>query len=450
MGLRHSSKMENLAWKKVSLTTVILAGVIWPMLIQWWIGLPWYVFPLVVCVLDTLSFVVLLVIWNNFSVYQSGKSQIADFVEFKDEELRKKYEGRFIPVQVLYECYADDKLTFKIDTLQALESREKYSSNRLMWWHVKFFFCNFLPEMLFHTKVQDTSQVRDHYDRGNDFYEHFLGPTMTYTSGIKQKPNSTLEEMQENKLARVCEKLQLSEKDVMLDIGCGWGTLLNYAVETHNVRGVGVTLAKNQVQWAEGCAKDKGLSDGASFLCMDYRDIPRSKYSKISCLEMAEHVGVKNFGSFMDQVYSMLDDDGIFFLQIAGLRRAWQWEDFVWGLFMDKYIFPGADASCPLGFVIAHLEAAGFEIQSTDNVGIHYSHTIKHWYNNWIRSETKSKIVSKYGQRLYRIWEVFLAWSTIIARQGNSTCYQIVSHKNLNRFNRNRFIKHPTKNSIFG
>ena len=273
---------------------------------------------------------------------------------------------------------------------------------------------------------------------------------MIYTSGIMQKSQSTLEEMQENKLAKVCEKLQLNEKDVLLDIGCGWGTLVNYAVETHNVRGVGVTLAKNQVQWAEQCAKEKGLSDGASFICMDYRDIPRSKYSKISCLEMAEHVGVKNFGSFMSQVYDMLDDDGIFFLQIAGLRRAFQWEDFIWGLFMDKYIFPGADASCPLGFVIAHIEAAGFEIQSTDNVGIHYSHTIKHWYSNWIRSETKSKMVGKYGQRLYRIWEVFLAWSTIIARQGNSTCFQIVSHKNLNRFNRNRFIKHPTKNSIFG
>lgn len=442
--------MENLAWKKVSLTSVVLIGAAWPILVQWWLGLPWYAFPLLLCLLDALSFVVLLVLWNNLSVYQKEKSRIGDFIEFKDDELRKKYEGRFIPVQVLYESYADDKLCFKIDTLKALESREKYSTNRLMWWHVKFFFCNFIPEMLFHTKVQDIDQVRDHYDRGNDFYENFLGPMMIYTSGIMQKPTDSLEEMQENKLARVCEKLQLNEKDTLLDIGCGWGTLLNYAVETHNVRGVGVTLAKNQIQWAEETSETKGISDGASFLCLDYRDIPKTKYSKISCLEMAEHVGVKNFGNFMSQVYEMIDDDGLFFLQIAGLRRAWQWEDFIWGLFMDKYIFPGADASCPLGFVIAHLEAAGFEIQSTDTIGIHYSHTIKQWYNNWIKSEAKSKMEAKYGQRLYRIWEIFLAWSTIIARQGNSTCFQIVCHKNLNRFNRNRFIMHQPKNSIFG
>ena len=447
---RHFKTMENLAWKKVSLTSAVLIGILWPCLAQWWSGLPWFLFPLVICLLDALSFVALMVLWNYISVYKNERSKINDFIEFKDAELKKQYDGRFIPVQVLYESYADDKLVFKIDTLKALEVRDKFSTNRLLWWHVKFFFCNFLPEMFFHTKVQDIDQVRDHYDRGNDFYESFLGPIMIYTSGIKKRPHDTLEEMQENKLAGVCEKLQLNERDTLLDIGCGWGTLLNYAVENHNVRGIGITLAKNQVEWAERVSQEKGISDGTSFLCLDYRDIPRRKYSKISCLEMAEHVGVKNFGSFMSQVYDMLEDDGIFFLQIAGLRRAWQWEDFIWGLFMDKYIFPGADASCPLGFVIAHLEAAGFEIQSSDTIGIHYSHTINHWYNNWIKDEAKSKMEGKYGERLYRIWEIFLAWSTIIARQGNSTCFQIVCHKNLNRYDRNRFIKHQVKNSVFG
>ena len=161
MKLRHCPDMENLAWKKVSLTTVIFLGLLWPSFVQWWFQLPWYAFPLVLCLLDTLSFVVLLVLWNNFSVYRSGKSQIADFVEFKDDELRKKYEGRFIPVQVLYESYADDKLTFKIDTLDALECREKYSSNRLMWWHVKFFFCNFIPRRYFirKSKIQAKSEI---------------------------------------------------------------------------------------------------------------------------------------------------------------------------------------------------------------------------------------------------------------------------------------------------
>lgn len=389
-----------------------------------------------------------MIVWNYFSVCPKERSRLHEFVEFKDQELKKKYSGKFIPLQVLYESYADDKLVFNMDVLQALESRGKYSSNRLLWWHVKFFFCNFLPELFFHTKVQDVNQVRDHYDRGNDFYEAFLGPLMIYTSGIMKDRSESLEDMQMNKLATICQKLQLKQEETMLDIGCGWGTLVNYAVETHNVRGCGVTLAKRQVQWAEKVAEEKGVSDGASFLCSDYRDLAGVKYNKISCLEMAEHVGVKNFGSFMSQIYDMLEDDGIFFLQIAGLRRAWQWEDFVWGLFMDKYIFPGADASCPLAFVIAHLEAAGFEIQSSDTIGIHYSHTINHWYNNWINQDAQRKITAKYGQRLYRIWEIFLAWSTIVARQGNSTCFQIVCHKNLNGYNRQRFVNTKKKNSV--
>merc|ERR1719487_3220682 len=120
---------------------------------------------------------------------------------------------------------------------------------------------------------------------------------------------------------------------------------------------------------------------------MDYRDIPAQKWDKISCLEMAEHVGVRKFSGFLDQVSGMLEDDGVFYLQIAGLRRAWQWEDFVWGLFMGKYIFPGADASCPLGWVVSKLEASGFEVVNVDTVGVHYSATIQRWYENWIGNE---------------------------------------------------------------
>ena len=156
---------------------------------------------------------------------------------------------------------------------------------------------------------------------------------------------------------------------------------------------------------------------------------------------MAEHVGIRLFPNFLEQVYELLEDDGIFFLQIAGLRRAWQWEDMLWGFFMDTYIFPGADASLPLMFPVGQLESAGFEIQSVETVGVHYSETIKKWYYNWIEPDTKDKMVSKYGIRLYRIWEIFLSWSTIIARQGSSTCFQIVAHKNTNNYPRMQFIE---------
>ena len=186
-----------------------------------------------------------------------------------------------------------------------------------------------------------------------------------------------------------------------------------------------------------------GVSERARILTLDYRDIPRGPYDKISCLEMAEHVGVKNFQGFMRQVHDMLTDDGLFYLQIAGLRAkkgtlGFHFEDLVWGLFMNKYIFPGADASMPLSFVVSNLESAGFEIHSVENVGIHYSLTISRWYDNWMAN--RAEIVKTYGEWWFRVWQMFLGWSVEIAAQGSSTCFQVVANKNLDNFNRMRWV----------
>jgi cyclopropane fatty-acyl-phospholipid synthase-like methyltransferase len=106
---------------------------------------------------------------------------------------------------------------------------------------------------------------------------------------------------------------------------------------------------------------------------------------------------------------------------------------------MAKYVFPGADASPPLNWVIEQLERAGFECASSETVGVHYSATIYRWYLNWMGN--KDMIVAKYGKSWFRKWEVFLAWSTVVARQGSATCYQIVSHKNSNKFDRSIFAE---------
>lgn len=286
--------------------------------------------------------------------------------------------------------------------------------------------------------------MRDHYDRGDDFYGWFLGPRMIYTSGIISNIHieESLEQLQDNKLAIVCEKIGLQRGESLLDIGCGWGTLANYASVEYGARATGVTLGRNQTAWGNNGLRKAGIGEEQSnILCADYRDIPVpvGGYKKITCLEMAEHVGVRYFGTFLRQVYDMLDDDGVFFLQIAGLRKPWQYEDLTWGLFMNKYIFPGADASTPLGFFVDRLEGAGFEIKSIDTIGVHYSATLWRWYRNWIGN--KDKVEAKYGKRWFRIWEYFLAYSTIVARQGSATCYQITLVKNLNSTHRVEGIK---------
>jgi len=225
-----------------------------------------------------------------------------------------------------------------------------------------------------------------------------------------------------------------------LDIGCGWGTFVCHCARENKADSYGITIAKEQIDWGNESINKKRLAGNgkAKVELLDYRMIPNEKYDKITCLEMAEHVGVKNFQKFMRQVKGLMTDEGLFYLQICGLRPSWQFEDLVWGLFMAKYIFPAADASCPISWVTCELEQAGFEIHSVENVSTHYVETIHRWYFNWLTNE--KEMVSKYGERLFRIWNVFLSWSVIIGSQGTSQCYQIVANKNLSEYNRRQWM----------
>ena len=192
---------------------------------------------------------------------------------------------------------------------------------------------------------------------------------MIYTSAFYHGTDQTLEQAQENKLNMLCNKVHLKKGDKFLDIGCGWGTLVRHAAQKFGAKARGVTLSKEGAAWCRAQAANEGLSDKCEFLNCDYRDIPADrKFDAISAVEMAEHVGIANFGLFLGNVRSMLADDGLFYMQVAGLRKGSNWQDTQWGLFMSRYIFPGADASTPLFWYVKQLEMAGFEVKSVETV----------------------------------------------------------------------------------
>jgi cyclopropane-fatty-acyl-phospholipid synthase len=231
---------------------------------------------------------------------------------------------------------------------------------------MKFLLGTFARDVLLHTREQDMEQIRPNYDSGNDHYAWFLGPRMIYTSGVISDPTKeeTLEELQDNKMAVVCEKLDLKEGETMLDIGCGWGTLAKFASVNYGAKVTGVTIAEQGAAYATDALRTAGITaEQSNILCMDYRDIPKQKFNKISQLEMGEHVGVKKLTTFFRQCYDMLEDDGAMYVQLSGLRQAWQYEDFIWGIYLNKYIFRGADASTPLWNYVRSLERAGFEVK---------------------------------------------------------------------------------------
>lgn len=257
-----------------------------------------------------------------------------------------------------------------------------------------------------------------------------LGESMVYTCGIFKEGNESLLEAQRYKLDYVANAIDLRKDDHVLDIGCGWGSLAKYFSETYGAKVTGITLSADQVAYGQRMnAENKNvtllLQDGMTHHMR--ADLPKGGYDKITCLEMAEHVGIKRYQQFLTSVRGILKDNGVMYFQVAGLRRWWQYEDLVWGLFMGEHVFPGADASCPIGWVSTQLERAGFEVQRVQNLGTHYSRTLGHWLEEWEKS--KDSIERKYGTVAWRRWEVFLRWSVRVARQGSSTLFMITATK---------------------
>jgi len=365
-------------------------------------------------------------------------STLNESVVFKDQKLARRYAKKPMPMATLYEAYFDGDLDIPGDIYAFLRKRNDFVKYSLTAEHLRWAVTNFVPEVLIHSKSQDRRIVREHYDRGNDFFGWFLGERMVYTSGFFENRGQSLEQAQDNKMNLVCNKLQLQAGEKLLDIGCGWGTLTRHAAVNYGADATGITIAERQTEFGNERIKTAGVAERARILCCDYRDIPKQKFNKISSLEMVEHVGVKNLVSFYELVRDLLEDDGLFLLQWTGLRRGLRPEDLIWGLFMNKYIFPGADASLCPSAMLKTMEKAGWEMHSVENISIHYGFTIKKWHDNWLSN--KDAVVAAYGERWFRIWHFFLAWSVLIAEQGNAACFQVVLNKNLDAFDRTRWV----------
>jgi len=386
---------------------------------------------------------VVLYFYYQFIWLSTPKAETEKYLTFKDAALKKRWGANKIPMHILVEEFLNDNVEFKGDCYEVLiHHREKFIDWRPNADLIRFLLEQLLPftSSSFKSIKATAHEIADHYDRGNDFFNAFLGPRMIYTSAFYKTLDETLEQAQDNKLNMLCEKAHLKPGMTYLDIGCGWGTLVRHAAKKFGAKATGVTLSAEGAAWCRAMATKDGLTtDQCEILNCDYREIPAErKFDAISAVEMAEHVGIANFGLFLANVRSMLADDGIFYMQVAGLRKGSNWQDTQWGLFMSRYIFPGADASTPLYWYVKQLELAGFEVHSVETVGRHYSHTLHAWYDNWMRNKD-TPVMASYPGRLKRLWEIFLAWSAVAAGVGCATCYQIVAHKNVYTFPRDMF-----------
>lgn len=287
-------------------------------------------------------------------------------------------------------------------------------------------FVDGLRQSFFHSFGENAFQMPVAYNKGHDWFENTLGKAMVYTGAVYDENHTTLFDAQMNKLDHVAQSIGLQKGDKLLDIGCGWGRLIEYMATKYGAIATGITLSTDQKEYAE---KNVITNKNAKIVLNDFMtwDVPDGSFDKITTLEMFEHVGIKHYTTGLKKVRRLLKDDGSLYFQVAGLRPSWQWRDFIWGMFMNEHVFPGADASTPLYWVVNHLERAGFEVQRVHNMGTHYSRTLDDWLTNW--REGKQVIVAKYGVEAWRRWEVFLRWSVQVALEGSSTVMMITATK---------------------
>mgnify|MGYP001595035580 CR=1 FL=1 len=254
-----------------------------------------------------------------------------------------------------------------------------------------------------------------HYDIGNDLYEQMLDQRMVYTCGY-WKNASTLDEAQEAKLDLVCKKIALEPGMRVLDIGCGWGSFAKFAAERYGARVTGITVSKAQV--AFGNARCKGLP--VELRLQDYREVTGS-FDRVVSLGMFEHVGYKNYATFMKIVSGLLPDQGIFLLHTIGRNTPAHSND-PW---IDKYIFP--NSMLPSVDQIGLAFAGCFVMEDWHNFGIDYDKTLQAWHHNF---ESGWSVLSKnYDERFHRMWRFYLLSSAATFRARRNQLWQIVLSK---------------------
>jgi cyclopropane-fatty-acyl-phospholipid synthase len=245
------------------------------------------------------------------------------------------------------------------------------------------------------TNLQSTSRAfqvgEQHYDLGNDLFKVMLDKNMIYSCAY-WKNAETLEQAQENKCKLICEKLYLKPGMKILDIGCGWGGLALYAAKNYGVEVIGVTISQEQAEYAREITKDYPVE----IRLQDYREIDEL-FDRIVSVGMFEHVGVKNYKTFMNTAHTLLKDGGLLLLHTIGSNSSLTYGD-PW---ITKYIF--TNGMLPSVEQIARASQGLFVMEDWHNFGADYDKTLMAWNENF--EKNWPLLQSKYGDRFYRMWK---------------------------------------------
>jgi len=262
-----------------------------------------------------------------------------------------------------------------------------------------------MVEGLRHSPERDGKVIQHHYDVSNRFYEMVLGPSMTYTCAVFETEDATLEEAQHAKYDLIARKLDLQQGQRLLDVGCGWGGMVRHAAREYGVRALGVTLSREQAEWAQHKIKEEGLDNLAEVRHLDYRKVPETGFDAVSSIGLTEHIGVDNYPFYFGYLRDKLVPHGRLLNHCITRPDNKPTQT---GAFIDRYVFPDGELTGS-GKIITEAQNAGFEVHHEENFRVHYAKTLAGWCRNL--EENWDECVAEVGEGTARVWGLYMAGS---------------------------------------
>jgi cyclopropane-fatty-acyl-phospholipid synthase len=274
-----------------------------------------------------------------------------------------------------------------------------------------------------HTRRRDAAAISHHYDVSNAFYRLVLGRSLTYSCAVFERPEATLEEAQAAKHELVCKKLALQEGMRLLDVGCGWGSLLLHAAERYGVRGVGVTISAPQAELARERVAEAGLADRIEIRLVDYRDVLDGPFDAISSIGMFEHVGLSRLGEYFARLQGLLRTRGRL-LNHGIARPPGRRPPIRRSTFVGRYVFPDGELH-EVGAVVSAMQKARFEVRHSESLREHYALTLRAWVRNL--EGNWDAAVAEVGAARARIWRLYMAGSALGFEAGRLQVHQLLA-----------------------
>ncbi len=274
-----------------------------------------------------------------------------------------------------------------------------------------------------HSLSRDSRAVSHHYDVSNRFYAWVLGPSMAYTCAVYPNDDASLEAAQEEKVDLVCRKLDLQPGQRLLDVGCGWGTMVRHAARHYGVRALGVTLSRQQADYGRRQLVDAGLDHLAEIRHADYRSVAETDFDAISSIGLTEHIGSRNLPSYAGFLATRLRPQGRLLNHCitrptttapVRSRRG----------FINRYVFPDGEIEA-VGTIVGALQDAGLEVRHDENLREHYARTTGAWSANLDAHWPEA--VAEVGEGRARVWRLYLAGSRLGFEERRIELHQVLA-----------------------